>query len=149
MKCVTSPATQAITARAPGHPLQRSPASLCVPSARQKRRHRATFRRSRQAAFGRPLQAAVAEHVANNSLQHISYRIGFYRVNRRIHTGKPATGGEGVRPGYTTATATHNPPRTFFRQLAPFALAHHRRHAIVHLVVSSSYKGIARCASQA
>lgn len=46
---------------------------------------------------------------------------GFYSV-------KPATGGEGVRPGYTTATTTHYPPQTFFRQLAPFALAHHRRH---------------------
>lgn len=43
---------------------------------------------------------------------------GFYSV-------KPATGAEGVRPGYTTATATHKPPQIFFRQLAPFALALH------------------------
>ena len=42
-----------------------------------------------------------------------------------FYSEKPATGGAGVRPGYTTATATHNPPQIFFRQLAPFALALH------------------------
>jgi len=55
--------------------------------------------------------------------------MGFYRVKPANLQRKPATGGEGVRPGYTTATATHSPPQIFFRQLAPFALAHTRRHA--------------------
>ena len=47
----------------------------------------------------------------------------------RFYSEKPATGGEGGRPVITTATATHTPPQIFLRQLAPFALAHHRRHA--------------------
>jgi hypothetical protein len=46
-----------------------------------------------------------------------------------FYSEKPATGGAGVRPGYTTATATHSPPQIFFRQLAPFAVDATRRHA--------------------
>ena len=41
----------------------------CVPSARQMRAIRATFRQSRQATFRRPLQAATAEYVGNNAIQ--------------------------------------------------------------------------------
>jgi hypothetical protein len=41
----------------------------------------------------------------------------------RFYSVKPATGAAGVPPGYTTATATHNPPQIFYLQLAPFALA--------------------------
>jgi hypothetical protein len=47
---------------------------------------------------------------------------GFYSV-------KCQTGGEGMRPGYTTATTTHKTPQIFFRQLAPFAVDATCRHA--------------------
>lgn len=81
------------------------------------------------APFGLPLQVVAVEHVGNNAIQDRLYGVGFYRVNRRIHSVKLAIGGEGVRPGITTTTSTHKTLQTFFRQLAPFALAHHRRHA--------------------
>ncbi len=55
------------------------------------------------------------------------YKIGY--MEWRFYSVKPATGGAGVRPGYTTATATHYPPQIFFRQLAPFAVDATRRHA--------------------
>jgi hypothetical protein len=56
----------------------------------------------------------------------------------RFYSEKPATGGEGVRPVITTATTTHQPPQIFLRQLAPFALAHHRRHATFPYVVQDT-----------
>jgi hypothetical protein len=64
--------------------------------------------------------------ITMHNVRHMEWR--FYRV-------KPATGGEGVRPGYTTATATHSPPQIFFRQLAPFAVDATRRHATFPYVV--------------
>ena len=94
-------------------------------AARHKRPRRASFQPSLHLSFDLPLQAVAHEHVGHNSLQHISYGMGFPRVNQRIYRVKPAIGGEGVRPGYTTATATHSPPQIFLRQLAPFALALH------------------------
>ena len=68
--------------------------------------------------FGLPLQTAAAEYVGHNDIQQPSYRMGFPRVKRQIYRVKPTTGGEGVRPGYTTATTTHKTPQIFFRQLA-------------------------------
>jgi hypothetical protein len=100
-------------------PASRPPSSpVNVPSARQKRPRRAPKRRFRHVTIEPPLQAAAAERVGHNAILCISYGMGFYRV-------KPAIGAEGVRPGYTTATATHSTPQIFFRQLAPFALALH------------------------
>ena len=96
-------------------PAERPP---CVPSARQMRASRATFQRSQQAAFDLPLQAADHEHVANNSLQRISYGMGFYSVGMHFDVRKPVTGGEGVRPVITTATTTHSTPQIFYLQLA-------------------------------
>jgi hypothetical protein len=54
---------------------------------------------SRRAPFGRPLQAAAAEYVGHNSLQHISYRVGIYSVGVHFDVPKPEAGGEGVAPG--------------------------------------------------
>jgi len=55
-----------------------------------------------------------------NGLAITMHNVG--HIEWRFYSVKPATGGEGVRPGYTTATATHSPPQIFFRQLAPSQL---------------------------
>jgi hypothetical protein len=59
-------------------------------------------------------------------------------MERGFYSVKPAIGGAGGRPVITTATATHSPPQTFFRQLAPFALACTRRHATFPYVVQDT-----------
>ena len=73
----------------------------------------------RQRWFGRPLQAAAAEQVANNSLQHISYRMGFSRVNQRIYRVKLATrgGGGSTAPGDDDDDALA--PSDFFAPTGP------------------------------
>lgn len=97
------------------HPSQRSPD---VPSARQMRAIRPTIQPSLHLPFDLPLQATAVEYVGHNTIQRISYGMGFSRVNRRFDVRKPVTGGEGVRPVITTATTTHSTPQIFYLQLA-------------------------------
>ena len=87
-------------------------------SARQKRPLRASNQPSRQPTFDLLLQAVVVEQVGNNTIQDTSYGMGFSRANRRFDARKPVTGGEGVRPVITTATAIHSTPQIFYLQLA-------------------------------
>jgi hypothetical protein len=128
--------------RAPAHDPPSSPVN--VPSARQKRPRRPINRPSRHRSFDLPLQAVAIQRVGHNSLQHISYRMGFYSV-------KCQTGVEGVRPVYTTATATHKPPQIFFRQLAPshlrtpVAMLHSPTSAKTSPTVRSGWPSPLRC----
>ena len=91
--------------------------------------------------FDLPLQAVAVEHVTNNTIQRISYGMGFYSVGMHFDVQKPDIGGEGVRPVITTATTTHSTPQIFFCQLArmracptPVACPTVRVAACVHVV---------------
>ncbi len=90
--------------------------------------------------FDRPLQAVAPQYVVNNAILDTSYGMG-------ILLCKTADRGGGGRDLLLRRRRRRiSPLRLFFANWPPFALAHHRRHAIVHLVVSSSHKGIARYA---
>lgn len=49
--------------------------------------------------FNRPLQTAAVEWVGHNSLQRISYGMGFYSVGMHFDAPKPEAGGGGGRVG--------------------------------------------------
>jgi hypothetical protein len=118
-KCVTAPAPQATTARPrPARPAH--PSTSHRPAKSDLTEHQSgasgTPRLSRPCKLLRLSGLAITMH----NVRHMEW--GFY-------SEKPAIGAGGMRPGYTTATATHKPPQTFFRQLAPFAVDATRRHA--------------------
>jgi hypothetical protein len=114
-KCVTATAAHSMTARPrPARPARPSTSHRPVKS---------DLADPQSGTSGRPRLTCPCKllrlsglAITMHNVRHIEW--GFYSV-------KPATGGEGVRPGYTTATTTHTPPQTFLRQLAPFALALH------------------------
>ena len=111
--------------RAPAPRLLRPPSTSHRPAKSDPTEHQSgasgTLRLSRPCKLLRFSRLAITMH----NVRHMEW--GFY-------SEKPATGAEGVRPGYTTATATHSTPQIFFRQLAPFALGScTRRHATLHL----------------
>jgi hypothetical protein len=128
--------------RARAHGLPAARCAAC--SARQKRPRRAPKRHVRHVTFDLLLQAIALQQVGNNTIQRISYGMGFYSV-------KCQTGGEGVRPVYTTATATHKPPQIFFRQLAPshlrtpVAMLHSPTSAKTSPAVRSGWPSPLRC----
>ena len=95
-KCVTALTPHETTARARVRP---SCCPLRGPRGPSIDARRPANRRSRHAPFGRPLQAAAAEQVGHNSLQHTSSRVGFYSVGMHFDAPKPDAGGEGVAPG--------------------------------------------------
>jgi hypothetical protein len=102
----------------------RAPASrLLRPSSTSHRHVKSDLAEHQTGAFGTSRLSHPCKRLRLSGLPITQYNTrhmewGFYSV-------KPAIGAEGVRPGYTTATATHSPPQIFFRQLAPFALALH------------------------
>lgn len=71
------------------------------------------------ATFDLPLQAADHEHLANNSLQHTSYGVGFYRVKAANLQRKPATGGAGVATWIYDGDDDALPPSDFFSPTGP------------------------------
>jgi hypothetical protein len=127
-KCVTAPTPQATTARPrPARPTRPSTSHRHAKSDLAKHQPGAsgTSRLSRPCKLLRLSRLPITMH----NVRHMEWR---------FYSEKPATGGEGVRPGITTATTTHTPPQTFFCQLAPFALACIRRHATFPYVVQDT-----------
>ena len=110
MKCVTSSGLYTITAR-PRPPLVRPGAQLVRHVKRGPPEHHSGHPYTRRFTHHCKRLQMSRLPITKYNTRHMEW--GFYSV-------KPATGGEGVRPGYTTATTTHNPPQIFLRQLAPF-----------------------------
>jgi hypothetical protein len=120
MKCVTPLGLYTITARPRPPRLARA---RCTPFRRLGRLQTARLWCRWPTTIEPPLQAVAVEQVGHNDAQCTSCGMAILLCKTSDR------GGEGVRPGYTTATATHSPPQIFFRQLAPFAVDATRRHA--------------------
>ena len=103
------------------HPAARSSPSIVVRRAPKRRVHRHGL-----VGHCKRLRLSRLAITVYNTY-HMEW--GFTLLERILTRQNRQAGGEGVRPGCTAETSTHSPPQIFLRQLAPFFLAHTRRHA--------------------